>query len=133
MDERQLERMAKQLGARAEAKLDVELTAQAVLKRLREEPVRVAWWRRGPVLQGLAAAAVVVLTAGILVSNHVLDGGRTPAAVFAPVELQELSLEELEEVYDSVAVEAPVYELVAVGLHDLNESELEELLRLMEG
>jgi hypothetical protein len=133
MDERQLERMAKRLGERAEGKLDVELTAQAVLKRLREEPVRVAWWRRAPVLRGLAAAAVVVLTAGILVTNHVLDGGRTPAELFAPVELQELSLEELEEVYDSLAVEAPVYEMVAVGLYDLNENELEELLRLMEG
>ncbi len=133
MDERQLERLAKRLGERAEAKLDVELTARAVLKRLREEPVRVVWWRRAPVLQGLAVAAVVVLTAGILVTSHVLDGGRTPAELFAPVELQELSLEELEEVYDSLALEAPVYEMVAVGLHDLNESELEELLRLMEG
>jgi len=133
MDERQLEHLAQRLGERAESSLDVERTARAVLKRLREEPVRAVWWRRTPVLQSLAAAAVVVLTAGILVTNHVLDGGRSPAELFAPVELQELSLEELEEVYDSLFVEAPVYELVAVGLHDLNENELEELLQLMEG
>jgi hypothetical protein len=133
MDERRLEQLARGLGRKAAEDIDVESTAKAVLHRVRTEPVRVVWWRRTPVLQGLAAAAVVAITAGILVTSVLERNVSGPVSVPAVTELADLSVEELEEVFDSLAVEAPVYELADAGLYDLTESELEELLQLLEG
>lgn len=133
MDERRLEQLAKGLGRRAADGMDVERTAKAVLHRIRTEPVRVVWWRRAPVLQGLAAAAVLVITVGILVTGLLEREAEGSIGLPAATELADLSLEELEEVFDSLAVEAPVYELADAGLYDLTESELEELLQLLEG
>lgn len=134
MDDRQLEQLAKGLGQRAAEGLDVEATASAVLRRLKAEPIRILWWKRAPVIRSLAAAAVLILTAGILVTNQLGPNG-SGAVVGAPVpvELAALSETELEEVFDSLYVEAPVYELADAALGDLTEGELEELLRLMEG
>jgi hypothetical protein len=132
MDERQIERMAKDLGARAASRIDVEKTAQAVIRRVKEQPTPVVWWRRMPVLQSVAAAAVVVLVAGVLLVGQIGGGGE----VFEPpalAELQALSTEELEEVYDSLVFDAPVYESATYGLYDMNEEQLRELLDLMEG
>ncbi len=133
MDERQLEQLAKRLGAEAADRLDVEQTARAVLRRVKEEPVTVRWWRRMPVLQSVAAAAVVVLTAGVLVVGQLASNGGEVAVLPAFTELYTLSNDELEQVYDSLTVDAPVYELSAVNLQDMNEGQLEELLALMEG
>jgi hypothetical protein len=133
MDERRLEKLAKGLGRRAAERLDVEASAAAVLQRIRSQPVRVVWWRRAPVLQGLAAAAVVVLTAGILVSGQLNRTVERVVAMPAPVELAALSEEELAEVFDSLSVEVPVSELADAGIYDLTEGELEELLELLEG
>ena len=133
MDERQLEQIANRLGEEAAQKLDVEQTARAVLERLRVEPVRVVWWRRMPVLRTAAAAAVVVLTAGILITSQLGSGAGEVVLLPAPEELDVLSVEELEEVFDSLAFDAPVYELAAARLEDLNDAQLRELLQLMEG
>lgn len=133
MDDGRLEQLAKGLGRKAAEGLDVEATARAVLHRIRTEPVRVVWWRRAPVLQALAAAAVVVITAGILVTGLLQREAPGSVGLPAATELADLSVDELEEVFDSLAVEAPVYELADAGLYDLTESELEELLQLLEG
>jgi len=66
MDEQQLEKLARGLGARAAEQLDVERTAQAVVRRLKDEPVPVVWWRRTPGLQSLAAAAIAVSHLGLV-------------------------------------------------------------------
>ena len=132
MDERELERVAKRLGRVAVERLDVERTAQAVVARLRVEPVPVVWWRRTRVLQATAAAAMILLTVGVLVRGQTDRDVITLLDVAVPVELQALEVDELEEVFDSLAVDGPVYEL-AVNLEDLTEGQLEELLRTMEG
>ncbi len=133
MDERRLEQLAKGLGRKAAQGLDVEGTARSVLHRIRTEPVPVVWWKRTPVLQAVAAAAVVVITVGILVTGLLVREAPGSLGLPAATELSDLSVEELEEVFDSLAVEAPVYELADAGLYDLTESELEELLQLLEG
>jgi hypothetical protein len=133
VDEQRLEKLAKRLGKQAAERLDVDAAAAAVLQRVRTEPVRVAWWRRAPVLQGLAAAAVLIITAGVLVSGQLNGGPGGTVLLPAPTELASLSEDELEEVYDSLAAEAPLFELADAGLYDLTEGELEELLELLEG
>jgi hypothetical protein len=85
------------------------------------------------VLQGLAAAAVLIITAGVLVSGQLNGGPGGTVLLPAPTELASLSEDELEEVYDSLAAEAPLFELADAGLYDLTEGELEELLELLEG
>jgi hypothetical protein len=135
MDEDRLERVAKTLGARAADRLDVERVAARVVARLRADGaqaarLRRAWWSAPAVLQ-LAAALAVLVTGGVLVRGA-LENGSEPAAVVAPI-LRDLSADELAEVFDSLSIEAPVHEGVAVGLESLNEAQLNELLRLMEG
>jgi len=135
MDEPWLERVAKVMGARAAARLDVERVAVGVVARLRADRAEATrrkrvWWR-APMVLRLAAALAVLVTAGVLVPG-VLDHRPEPAAVIAPI-LGDLSADELTEVFDSLSIEAPVHETVAVGFEDLNEAQLQELLRLMEG
>jgi len=133
MDERQITQLARQLGAEAAGRIDVEQTARAVLRRVKEEPVAVRWWRQMPVLQSAAAAAVVVLTVGVLVVSQLGRNGSEVAVLPAFTELHALSELELEQVYDSLTADAPVYELSEASLQDLNEGQLEELLAMMEG
>ncbi len=133
MEEPQLEKLAKRLGARAAENLDVEKAAQGVLQRLRTEPPRVVWWRRMPRLQSVAAAAVIVLTAGIVTVSQIVTGSGELADPPPLAELQALTSDELEQVFDSLIVDAPVYEYTGFGLQDLNEGQLQELLNRMEG
>lgn len=128
MDEQRIEQLAPELGRQAASQVDVERTALVVRERLRQ-PVRVAWWRR-PVLQ-MAAALALVLGAGALILS---GGGSSGAPLLAgPVELRELAAAQLSEVLDSLDVARPVSEFVPAGLGDLDETELRELLELMEG
>ena len=48
-----------------------------------------------------------------------------------PLELQALSDDELEEVFDSLSFEAPVSELAVASLEDMSVGQLEELLQTM--
>ena len=135
MDEHQIERLAKDLGAGAADRLDVEHVAAGVLARLRADratagrPARI-WWGPPMVLR-LAAALAVLVTGGVLVRGA-LENGSEPAALIAPI-LGDLSADELTEMFDSLGVEVPVHDGVAIGLESLNEAQLSELLRLMEG
>ena len=66
----------------------------------------------------------------------VSDNGRSQGAEVAQTELFELeslSFADLEEVFDSLTYEGPIAELSAVGLDNLDENQLRELLTLMEG
>lgn len=133
IDETQIERMARALGARAADRVDAEQTARAVLLRLEQQPRKRVWWQRAPAFQALAAAAVVVLLAGVFLVGPFGSHAGDAAEPMALVELEELSTDELAEVFDSLVAEAPVYEYSTVGLQDLNEQQLRELLQLMEG
>ena len=77
------------------------------------------------------AAAVAILAGAGLVTRAVLLERPPTAALMAPW-LSELSAEELHEVLDSMAFEAPVPRDLAVGLTDLTETQLRELLAQME-
>ena len=133
MEERQIVQLAKRLGAKAADTLDVERTAQVVISRVKQAPAKVVWWRRMPLLQSAAAAAVFVLTVGVFVVSQLKTNGSDLGVLEEFAELHALSDSELEQVYDSLTAEAPVHELSAVNLQDLNEGQLEELLALMEG
>lgn len=133
IDEREIEQLARRLGARAAGRIDVERTAGAVLQRVEQHRAQPVWWRRVPVLQAVAAAAVIVLVLGALLVGRFGGGSGDGAEPVLLAELQELSTEELTEVFDSLLVDAPVYESSTLGLQDLNEEQLRELLELMEG
>jgi hypothetical protein len=130
MGEHRIEHLATELGARAAARVDPDVTAAAVLERLRRS-TRVAWWRR-PALQ-VAAAIALVVGVGVWARGTFSDVDRATAAFVGPVELHELAATELAEVLDSLQTQQPIHELVPVGIHDLEASELRELLERMEG
>lgn len=131
MNERELTRMAQGLGRAAADGLDVERTAAAVTARLRAERVR---HRPRPVARWLAlAAGFAVLLAGTAVTLG--DHGAVPRVqpvALAPG-LDDLSPAELGELLDSLQWQAPVSLDVGTTLGELDGTQLEELLALMEG
>lgn len=129
--ERELTRLAPQLGAEAAERIDPVRVTDSVLARLRARTSARPGWRRARLVP-IAAAAIVVLAVGLGV-RELTQPSDDELAATVPVELQELALVELSEVLDSLHLEAPVAELVAVGLYDLDESELSRLLESMEG
>lgn len=128
-DDRRLRERARGLGAAAAERVDVERVAAGVVARLRD--CRDIHWWRGPAVLRIAAA-VAVLAGGGLVAREVLDRREPGLGATLPA-LVELSTTELEEIADSLSFETPLHESVAVGLEDLTEEQLRELLRLMEG
>jgi len=133
MNETDLERIAARLGDRAAARLDVERTAAAVLHRLRTERPASLWQRSSSTLLRMAAAVALILGAG-WVGYRMMEKAPVEAPL-APVvaSLQTLSSDEMQDVLDSLAIESPAYQNIAVGLHDLSTEQLTELLRRMEG
>ncbi len=131
MDEKEIERLAADLGARDGERSDPDGTAHAVLARLRAEATRRPWWRRPGVLRA-AAAGIIVIAAAFAAERAFGPNAGVVGEFPAPAELQELAALELAEVLDSLEVAAPVSELVAVDLDDLNETQLRELLEWME-
>ena len=134
MNDSELERIAARLGDRAAARLDVDQTAAAVLSRLRTRE-RAVSWSTGPILLRLAAAVVLAVGGG-LYGYRLFSGSTAPGTAVANVEvpaLQALASNELEEVLDSLSTDAPASEVIAVGLQNLNNDQLTELLRQMEG
>jgi hypothetical protein len=134
MNDSELERIAARLGDRAAARLDVEQTAAAVLSRLRTRE-QVVSWRAGPMLLRLAAALVLAVGAAFY-GYRLFSGDSVAGTEVATVEvpaLQTLASSELEEVLDSLSTDTPASEAIAVGLQSLNNDQLTELLRQMEG
>jgi hypothetical protein len=137
MEDHELERVAASLGANAAERLDVERVAAGVVARLRTDQAqsqapRHAWWT-APMLLRLAAALAILVTGGVLTREALRHTAARPSAVVPVPILRELTNDELIEVFDSLGVEAPVQEGLAVGLESLNETQLKELLSLMEG
>jgi hypothetical protein len=134
VEERDLERLAAQLGRDAHDHIDADRIATRVVARLHEQDRRGRpSWRR---MSWIAlAAAVAGLLIGITVfsreENPVVTAERVDYPV--PLVLEELSTAQLSDVLDSLTFEAPVHEIQAVGFEDLNEPELRELLQMLEG
>jgi hypothetical protein len=137
MEDHELEQAAGRLGARAARRLDVERVATGVLARLRADQgksraPRHAWWT-APMLLRLAAALAILITGGILTRGALRHPAPPSSAVVSVPMLRQLTNDELIEVFDSLGVETPVHDGLAVGLENLNEAQLKELLSLMEG
>src|SRR5690349_13913416 len=73
-----LEDLARQLGAGAADRLDVERVARGVVERLREQPVTRPWWRQPVWLR--AAAVVAVVIGAAVVARRPRTPPPTPAA-----------------------------------------------------
>jgi hypothetical protein len=137
MEDHDIERVARRLGARAGDRLDVERVAAGVAARLRQDGARVrsprpSWWA-SPVALRLAAALAVLIGSGVLARGVLRHPAARPTTVVSVPILRELTNDELLEVFDSLGVETPVHEGLAGGLESLNEAQLKELLSLMEG
>ncbi len=129
IEDRDLEAAARRLGARAATRLDPERTGAAVVARLRASRGG-PWWATAGLLRA-AAAVALLLGVGVYGTDLLRRGGSPPVA--PPVQLQTLSVAELEEVLDSLVVETPATSHLSAGLGDLDESQLRELLRSLEG
>ncbi len=130
MNEREIERAAAELGS--DVHIDVEQTAQRVVARLREAPPRPAWWRGTAALRA-AAAAVVLVTGGVLVYRAIDNTGAGVGAIALPVGLEELSTIGLTEVLDSLDLFMPASEFIPPSFGELDEQQLRALLAAMEG
>ena len=128
--EARLEQLAQRLGEREAARIDPQKVTWAVMSRLRQKPARRPWWSAARLVP-LGAAATILLAAGLGLVQ-VIGGGEHEATPAILVDVADLETEQLEEVLDSLSVETPVAEFVTVGLYDLSESELEQLLQSME-
>lgn len=130
-DER-IEALARRLGEAAAARVDPYQVAQGVLARLRRETVVRPVWQRAIALR-VAAALVLVASAGLVVRHLVPPAPMRDTAAVVPLTLEELEAFELAQVLDSLAVEAPIAESTPATLADLSEAELRELLEALEG
>lgn len=133
MNEQELQRLAQRLGSDAAGRVDVERVAQRVIARL--EAVRRAarpWWVRATTVR--IAAAVALLVAAGIGTWAVVDSRQDPrpAAAIGWRAIETLANDDLGEVLDSLSATAPVHELATMGMDDLTEAQLEELLRRME-
>ena len=136
MNEHEIEQFARGLGDQAARRLHVEAVVSGVLGRLRAGGTlkRHGMLRgRGGTLLQIAAALVVLVGGGVIARSVLEHGAGTAASVMPAPVLGGLSTDELEEMFDSLAVEAPVHEFAVGGLESLNETQLKELLQQMEG
>ncbi len=130
MDERHIERVASQLGARAGDAVDVDRVSAAVLARLRSAG---GARRPRPVSRWMALAAGVAIMAGAAYYTFAVgDVQGPPLSGTAAPQLAGLNSAELGEILDSLVVE-PVTLSGQVSLDDLNAEQLAELLQMMEG
>ena len=132
--------LAQRLGGRAAERLDVELTARAVVTRLRHLPRMTArsWVWIQPAWLRIAAAAVIVLGAGLVVRavSRPTSSAAPSAVGLAGAELNDLSAEQLQELLQAVGQPRGDREAVSpqdVGLDDLSAPQLRVLLTSLEG
>ncbi len=128
--EERLVRLARQLGRLEGSHVDSRRVASAVLARLRAQPAKRSW-RSIRRLVPLVAAASVLVALGV--GLRALTHGSAAAEAAVPIEIADLPVDALQEVLDSLALDAPMPELVHVALDELSESELTALLEAMEG
>jgi anti-sigma factor RsiW len=133
----ELERLAHRLGARAAGQLDVEVTAQAVVERLRAraQATRHPWIWRQPMWLRAAALLAVVIGGGLLMLPGTHRGPVAVPLTTAGAELNDLSTDQLHEVLE--ALEQPGADNTVssqdVGLEDLSAPQLRALLESLEG
>ncbi len=139
MQDERLQALARRLGAGAAERLDVERTAAAVVRRLREPaPATPTWWLR-PTWLRVAAAVVLVLGAGVVYRGTARHA--VPAVAWPPDEgLRDLTSDQLRVLLHSldqpilpVLEEEGLVPTQETGLEDLSSTQLRELLNSLEG
>jgi hypothetical protein len=141
IDETRLENLAKQLGARAAERLNVQATAQQIVARLREQPVeRRPFWIQQTWLR--IAAALVLVVGGSAIGLQLLPRHGSVAGVNAhPAhliadDLNDLTADQLRDVLSSMDQIVSTDSVVAPennDLHELNAQQLRAMLRSLEG
>lgn len=129
MTEERLNEIARQLGARAAARLDVEATARTVVARLREQPKRRTMWIQSTWLR-IAAAVVLIVGGGLGVKSLVSTPESRVAAHLIADDLQDLSADELRSLLTSFdqIIDESVTDSTS-DLHELDAQQLRQLLR----
>lgn len=136
-DDAKLHDVAKRLGAQAAERIDVEMTARAVLKRLREQPAaRPAWvqtaWLR-------IAAALVIVVGGAFAVRQLWPGNehRGDVAHFVADDLNDLSADQLRDVLATLdeTLDRPSTVLPegSADFDELDAQQLRAVLRTLEG
>ncbi len=135
-EDAELERLARDLGAAAGERLDLERTVQGVLGRLRE--ARVAerpWWAQPRVLR--IAAGLALFIGGGLTVRGLLRTSAGPAAVAvvqAAGGVDDLSADQLTELLPALdSTGDTVAPADDVGIEGLNADDLRQLLAVMKG
>jgi hypothetical protein len=129
----QLVQRAGVLGNRIAAAVDPEAMAATVVDRLQHEARvlpfrRPGWWAAGLV----AAAAVIVFLLGPFGDSNPTTGPSVDVVWLVP-ELDSLETTELMVVLDSFDPDTPAGVLVVPFIDDLEDQELERVLRAWEG
>ncbi len=135
IEDPKLQELARQLGAQAAERLDVERTAQAVLAGLRR-PVAGRTWIAWTAVAWVRAAAILVLLIGFGVVIQPRREAVRTAWEDAPVgAVQDLSADQLSRVLDELnePVDVTVPAPEDAGLEDLSEAQLRALLKSLEG
>jgi hypothetical protein len=131
-----LEDLARQLGARAAERLDVQTTARKVVERLREEPARRTVWIHETWLR--VAAAVVIVVGGAFAIRQASQDSDTGdhVAHFVADDLNDLSTDQLRDVlatFDEIVAGDSAEQDSSPDLHELDTQQLRALLRAGEG
>lgn len=130
LNDGRLRELAGRMGERAAARIDVEATAEAVVRRLREPATVAQRWSLTSALR-IAAVVAVLVGGGMVISRVVPQPAATDVALIDLVDLTAEDLNELLATFDET-LEGSAADPDA-GFEGLTEQQLRELLRTMEG
>ena len=129
-----LQELARQLGAQAAERLDVEATAAAVVRRLSEREQERTLWSMQPVWLR-AAAAVVLIAGGVALLRSGSPGLPVHPSHYVAEDLNGLSANDLRDVLSGLdqTLNGTVPAQTEPGLNELSPEQLKAVLRSMEG
>jgi anti-sigma factor RsiW len=130
MHDGKLHELAGKFADRAAARVDVEATAQAVVRRLREPAAVAPRWSWNATLR--IAAVVAVLAGGGMLASRLVP--RPAAADVALIDLVDYSADDLQQLLATFdeTLAAPQAD-TDTGFEGLTEQQLREVLRTLEG
>lgn len=130
MNDDKLIQAARNLGARAAERLDVDATARKVVERLREQPAHRTTWIQSTWLR-IAAAVVIVVGGGLGVRSLIPNPQSPVSGHLIADDLQDLSTDELRMLlaaFDQILDESGVPDSTS-DLQELDAQQLRDLLR----